>query len=189
MISSSRRQRYIAARAAGGDDDDVPSTSYQNSLEITIKRKSKQVEAALQELGMEGLEERLSSATQNPASPAYRLSRLVAETTQMQGRAVIVVEVTRPTPATTPQQLANIAKTAIQCGADALCVRLDTEDTPQASNGAQYQQIIMYQLCYSGMSSLRLPGRISKQRQDQQSVLLLGQAADGASCLFCALRG
>lgn len=49
------------------DDDDAPSTSYQNSLELTIKRKSKQVEAKLLELGMEGLEERLSSATQNPA--------------------------------------------------------------------------------------------------------------------------
>lgn len=44
---------------------------------------------------------------------------------------MIVVEVTRPTPATTPQQLANIAKTAIACGADALCVRLDSEDTPE----------------------------------------------------------
>lgn len=52
-------------------------------------------------------------------------------TTSPQGRAVIVVEVTRPTPATTPQQLANIAKTAIACGADALCVRLDSEDTPE----------------------------------------------------------
>jgi hypothetical protein len=138
----------------------VPTTSYQNSLEITIKRKSKQVEAALQELGMEGLEERLSSATQNPASPAYRLTRLIAETTQMQGRAVIVVEVTRPTPATTPQQLANIAKTAIQCGADALCVRLDTEDTPQVrtmlDNTARHSQ-----LCRSALSSVAsqpLPG-------------------------------
>lgn len=148
---------------------------------------------------MEGLEERLSSATQNPASPDHRLARMVADVTQMQvriclslacgsvgapgwynrgrcsspvaaaqrwcfhawclhqaaaapdhscthtthnisrryvccflqGRAVIVVEVTRPSPATTPQQLANLAKTAIACGADALCVRLDTEDTPE----------------------------------------------------------
>jgi len=45
---------------------------------LISRRKSRQVEAALQELGMEGLEERLSSATQNPASPAYRLSRLVS---------------------------------------------------------------------------------------------------------------
>jgi len=44
---------------------------------------------------------------------------------------VIVVEVTRPTPATTPEQLAKLAKTAIACGADALCVRLDSEDTPE----------------------------------------------------------
>jgi hypothetical protein len=48
-----------------------------------------------------------------------------------QGRAVIVVEVTRPSPATTPEQLATLARTAIQCGADALCVRLDSEDTPE----------------------------------------------------------
>lgn len=48
------------------------------------RRKSKQVEASLLELGMEGLEERLSSATQNPASPAYRLSRMITEVTQMQ---------------------------------------------------------------------------------------------------------
>eukprot|EP00775_Hariotina_reticulata_P009698 gene9698-9857_t len=107
-------------------DDDQPVPSQHNQLEATIKRKSRQVEAALAELGIEGLEERLSSATQNPASPAYKLSRLVAE-----GRAVIVVEVTRATPATTPQQLAQLAKAAIQCGADALCVRLDSEDTPQ----------------------------------------------------------
>jgi hypothetical protein len=53
--------------------------------------------------------------------------------THLQGRAVIVVEVTRPSPATTPQQLANIAKTAIACGADALCVRLDSEDTPEGN--------------------------------------------------------
>jgi hypothetical protein len=50
----------------------------------THRRKSRQIEAKLQELGMEGLEERLSSATQNPASPAYRLSRLITEVTQMQ---------------------------------------------------------------------------------------------------------
>ncbi|KAF8072570.1 hypothetical protein HT031_000230 [Scenedesmus sp. PABB004] len=127
-----RRERGSpACRAA--DDEDTPSTSYQSSLEITIKRKSKQVEAALLELGMEGLEERLSSATANPASPAYRLSRMIAEVGQMQGRAVIVVEVTRPSPSTTPQQLAALATQAIACGADALCVRLDSEDTPSGT--------------------------------------------------------
>lgn len=129
QLSNNSRKPCVAARAA--DDEEAPSTSYQNSLQITIKRKSKQVEAALQELGMEGLEERLSSATQNPAQPSYRLSQLITEVTQMQGRAVIVVEVTRPTPATTPQQLGVLAKQAIACGADALCVRLDSEDTPQ----------------------------------------------------------
>jgi hypothetical protein len=50
------------------------------------RRKSKQVEAQLLELGMEALEERLSSATQNPASPAYRLSRMISEVTQMEVR-------------------------------------------------------------------------------------------------------
>jgi hypothetical protein len=52
------------------------------------RRKSKQVEAQLLELGMEGLEERLSSATQHPASPAYRLSRMISEVTQMEVQRV-----------------------------------------------------------------------------------------------------
>lgn len=56
---------------------------------------------------------------------------MIAEVAERQGRAVIVVEITRPSPASTPQQLATLARTAIQCGADALCVRLDSEDTPQ----------------------------------------------------------
>lgn len=61
---------------------------------LTFRRKSRQVEAALEELGMEGLEERLSSATQNPASPAYKLSRLVAEVTQRQASADTLVHLT-----------------------------------------------------------------------------------------------
>eukprot|EP00879_Flechtneria_rotunda_P025260 GHRR01026833.1.p1 GENE.GHRR01026833.1~~GHRR01026833.1.p1 ORF type:complete len:246 (+),score=57.86 GHRR01026833.1:184-921(+) len=59
------------------------------------------------------------------------IATLFAIVLLLQGRAVIVVEVTRPTPATTPQQLGVLAKQAIACGADALCVRLDTEDTPE----------------------------------------------------------
>ncbi len=124
------RVRPSHVRAAPGDGEDAPSTSYQNSLETTIKRKSVQVEAALKELGLEALEERLSSATQTPASPAYRFSRLVSELTERQGRAAIVVEVTRPSPSATAAQLGQAAKAAIACGADALCVRLDSEDTP-----------------------------------------------------------
>ena len=50
------------------------------------RRKQAQIEAQLKELGMEGLEERLQSATQSPAQPPYKLARLISEVTQMQVR-------------------------------------------------------------------------------------------------------
>lgn len=122
--------RMPKAKPADDDDDEAPSTSY-NQLEATIKRKQVQVEAALQELGMEGLEERLQSATQSPARPEYRLLRKVQEVTQFEGRAALVVEVTRPSPATTPEQLAALARSYLAMGADALVVRTDAADTPE----------------------------------------------------------
>lgn len=41
------------------------------------RRKKAQVEAQINELGMETLQERLESAAQMPAQPPYRLSTLI----------------------------------------------------------------------------------------------------------------
>ncbi|KAI8464154.1 MAG: hypothetical protein J3K34DRAFT_441386 [Monoraphidium minutum] len=128
---AARRQWRAAASPRDQDDDAAPSTSY-NSLAVTIKRKQRQLEAQLTELGMEALDERLQSATQVPVNPPYRLSRLISQVTS-EGRAAIIVEIARPSPSATPAQLATLAKRAVAAGADALVVRIDTEDTPEGT--------------------------------------------------------
>ncbi|EFJ49598.1 hypothetical protein VOLCADRAFT_104174 [Volvox carteri f. nagariensis] len=112
-----------------GPDDEPPKTP-PNALEATIRRKQRELEAAIRELGMEALDERLQSATQVPATPPYRLSRLIAEHVP-QGRAVLVFEVARPNPETTSAELAELAKAYVTLGgASALAVRTDSESTP-----------------------------------------------------------
>jgi hypothetical protein len=59
---------------------------------------------------------------QVPAEPRYKFARLIAEKTQTQGCGVLAVEVTRPSPATTPTQLAALAKQAVSLGADVIVV-------------------------------------------------------------------
>jgi hypothetical protein len=49
--------------------------------------------------------------------------------TFLQGKAVLVFELVRPSPSTTPQELANLAKQYVSLGADALAVRTDSDDT------------------------------------------------------------
>jgi indole-3-glycerol phosphate synthase len=80
---------------------------------------------------MESLDERLQSATSTPAQPPYRLAQRVAEVVEREGRAALVVELARPTPSTTPEQLAEIARAYVRAGADALAVCTDAEDTPE----------------------------------------------------------
>lgn len=109
--------------------DDEPPKTPLNALEQTIRRKQKQLEASIRELGMEALDERLQSATQMPANPPYRLSTLIAEAVP-QGRAVLVFEVARPTLETSSAELAQLAKAYVAAGADALAVRTDSEHTP-----------------------------------------------------------
>ncbi|GFH14820.1 IGPS domain-containing protein [Haematococcus lacustris] len=94
-------------------------------------RKQAQVESVLKELGMEALEERLQSAAALPARPAYRLTSLIAESAP-RGKAVLVWEVVRPGPASSPADLARLARQYVSLGADALAVRTDAADSPSA---------------------------------------------------------
>lgn len=71
--------------------------------------------------------------TQSPVNPPYRLSRLISQITSTEGRAAIVVEISRPSPSSTPAQLAALARRAVSAGADAIVVRVDSEDTPEGS--------------------------------------------------------
>jgi hypothetical protein len=47
------------------------------------------------------------------------------------GRSVLVYELVRPSPSSTSADLAALAKKYVSLGADALCVRVDSEDTPE----------------------------------------------------------
>jgi hypothetical protein len=85
-----------------------------------------------------------------PANPHACTHHACNTTNLAQGRAVIVVEVTRPSPATTPEQLGQLAKAAIACGADALCVRLDSEDTPQGTQDLFAVVQVRWQACLGG---------------------------------------
>lgn len=102
-----------------------------NNNQTTNRRKQRQIEAQIKELGMEALDERLQSATSTPANPPYRLAQRVAEVVEREGRAALVVELRRPTPSTTPEQLAELARAYVRAGADALAVCTDAEDTPE----------------------------------------------------------
>lgn len=101
-----------------------------NSLEATIRRKTRQVEAILKELGDEAIEERLKSAVEVPANPPYRLSQAVAALRE-QGRVALVLELARPSPSAPPSRLAEVAERYVSCGAHALALCTDSEDTPE----------------------------------------------------------
>ena len=87
------------------------------------------------ELGDEGLEERLQSATQAPARPPHRLAQAIAETVPT-GRPVLVLELARGPGAEDSSQLGVLAAAALRAGADALCVKTDSDDTPEPLKGA-----------------------------------------------------
>lgn len=63
------------------------SLSAGGCIPMICRRKQKQVEAHLKELGMQALEERLQSAVSSPASPGYRLLQLIQRVNQEEVRA------------------------------------------------------------------------------------------------------
>ena len=97
------------------------------------RRKQEEIAAQLKELGEEAMEERLQSATQNPARPNNRLARLIAEVVPT-GRPVLVFELARGgsgSTAASSEQLGELAAQLVTAGADAFAVKTDSEDTPQ----------------------------------------------------------
>ncbi|GAX82793.1 hypothetical protein CEUSTIGMA_g10219.t1 [Chlamydomonas eustigma] len=126
--SLSKTRRFIPTATSPDDEPlQIPAT---NSLSKTIKRKSVQVQSQLLELGQENLEERMQSSVAMPANPPYRLSTLIAELVP-QGRSALLFELVRSSPSMTCDQLAALAKQYVALGADALVVRIDSEDTPE----------------------------------------------------------
>ncbi|GAQ80661.1 indole-3-glycerol phosphate synthase-like [Klebsormidium nitens] len=90
-------------------------------------RKQVKLNAELQRLGPDGLEEKLRSVPR-PRQP-NRLLELIAERT-VRGQTTLIVEVGRASPSETSEQLAERAAALIEWGADAVAVCTDEELTP-----------------------------------------------------------
>ncbi|KAH7619923.1 hypothetical protein Ndes2526B_g05168 [Nannochloris sp. 'desiccata'] len=126
---------------ASQQPESPPPSSGGTRLGAIIKRKQQQLAQRLEELGEEGLEERLQSAASNPSAYPYRLARLIADTTPT-GRPVLVFEIARTstsvgqqtdttTTISSSKELAEVATRLSKGGADALIVPTDSEDTPE----------------------------------------------------------
>jgi indole-3-glycerol phosphate synthase len=92
------------------------------------RRKQRQLSVELDELGDEGLELRLQSATESPARPDHRLARAISEA-MTAGRPALVAEVGR-SDGGDAATVANLATSLVECGVDAIAVRTDSDDSP-----------------------------------------------------------
>lgn len=130
------------------------SAGSNNKLAKIIKRKHKEIEARLDELGMEGLEQRLQTAGETQAPQPFRFSMRIADVVQ-RGKPALAFEVSRKSlpgkkpgleedregglqgaldAEVTSQELAKLAQRLEKAGADAIIVPTDAEDTPAGLN-------------------------------------------------------
>ena len=104
----------------------------ETRLEVIIKKKKEKIQQILDDMGEEALDERLSSATMaGPGANPYAFSQKISEVGMVEGRPLLIFEISRQDGAETSEKLAERAKAWVDSGADALCVRIDEESTPQ----------------------------------------------------------
>jgi indole-3-glycerol phosphate synthase len=104
----------------------------ETRLEVIIKRKKEKIQGMLDDLGEEALDDRLTSATMaGPGTNPFAFSQKISEVGMVEGRPLLIFEICREDPAETSESLAQRAKAWVDGGADALCVRIDEESTPQ----------------------------------------------------------
>ena len=104
----------------------------ETRLEVIIKKKKEKIQLILDDMGEEALDERLSSATMaGPGANPYAFSQKISEVGMVEGRPLLIFEISRQDGAETSEKLAERAKAWVDSGADALCVRIDEESTPQ----------------------------------------------------------
>ncbi|GMH40085.1 hypothetical protein BSKO_07989 [Bryopsis sp. KO-2023] len=115
------RKRTVC-RSGGKNDEGAPFQV--NRLAAKIRQKKDQMKATLDELGEEGLEEKLKRATEVPPSMPHRLAYLVQDI--MHPQPVLVFEVARPTSASELSELVSVAEDFVKNGAEALCVSMDS---------------------------------------------------------------
>lgn len=100
-----------------------------NRLADKIKRKQREIEGKLKDLGDDGLEEKLKSAL--PVSQPYGIARMIVENASI-GRMPLIFELSRhDVGAESSNQFSEVAKVLIDAGADGLAVCTDSDDTPE----------------------------------------------------------
>ncbi|CAL5220305.1 g2293 [Coccomyxa viridis] len=114
---------------AGDEEKGAPLNPSGNQLSAIIRRKQQQIENQLKELGMDALQERLEDAAETPAKPPYRLARLVQDIRLRTGRPVMVLEIVKPSPSSTSEDVGALAAQYAGWGADALAVLTDLDYT------------------------------------------------------------
>jgi hypothetical protein len=111
-------------------DDDAPPATGGNQLANTIRRKQAQVQAQLQELGVDALDARLRLAAEAPPRAPLALTRLIVELSPT-GRPALVFELGRGPAARSAAELGARAAALAAAGADALAVPTDPAETPE----------------------------------------------------------
>eukprot|EP00892_Ulva_mutabilis_P003798 jgi/Ulvmu1/1790/UM119_0008.1 len=118
----SARARCSAVCRAGTERTD---------LERIIKRKSNDIEAQVQGLGLEWMEEKLQDAMSQPLAgdKQFQFGRILSDA-MMQKEVLIIAEVPRMSQEEPSEALGERARKLQRAGVHALSVRTDVDDTP-----------------------------------------------------------
>ena len=124
--------RYGCRRASAIPTCSTGPLDSGNKLAKIIRRKHQEIDDTLQQLGMEGLEQRLQTVGETSVPRPYRFSQRVAEIVETFGRPALAFEVHRPSKDSSSKSegVASIAERLVEAGADAIVVPTDSEETP-----------------------------------------------------------
>lgn len=131
IVTKLRARSFRCNTTTRCQQDDTPQAPKKDLVSI-IKRKQQDIQRQMTELGEEAVEERLKSVQDVPPSDPHRLARIITECT-MVGRPAYLVEACRGPSITTPEALAEHAAFLVQCGADAIVIRTDLDETPSGT--------------------------------------------------------
>lgn len=83
-------------------------------------------------MGLEALESQLQTAATTPRQgPDFRLTRMISTVREIEARPLLIAEVKRRPGVSSPTELVDAVKAAIQAGADTVAICTDAEATPQ----------------------------------------------------------
>ncbi len=135
-----RKGRCLSKSSDG--DFDSGRESAANRLEGIVRRKKEKIQAYLDEIGMEELENRMQDALKIGAGPTpFAFSQKVSQVGMVEGRPLLIFEMGRLEKeeggsVESAEEVAERACRLVEAGADALSVRVDEEVTPEGDKDA-----------------------------------------------------